>query len=388
MSVTVNCRGGRSLAVDPGRTALLAIDMQRDFLDPQGMCAVLGDDPALLRAAIPNVARLSAWARDRGIPVLHTREGYAPDFGDMHPLKQARQGPVTEGPLGRFLIRGEPGHDFIDDLRPDPGERVIDKAGFGAFYGTDLDTILRGMAVETLILCGVTTSCCVQTTLREAVDRGYACLTVADACAALELDDHDRALDLIASEGHLFGWVCDTSDLTGPAPPRVFGGTVREMTSDDADAVVAIYAEGIATGHATFQEETGDWAAFDAGKRPSPRLVACDASGAAIGFAAVSPTSARPVYAGICEVTLYVATAARGTGAGNALLSALTARADAEGIWTLTAGIFPENRASLILHAAHGFRCLGRQRAAGRMPYGPMQGRWRDVLRLERKREG
>ncbi|WP_420418726.1 isochorismatase family protein [Pacificispira sp.] len=386
MTGIVNCRGGHRLSLpDGGKTALLVIDMQRDFIDPQGMCAVLGDDPAFARAIVPRVERLTGWARAQGHAVLHTREGYAPDLSDMHPAKRARRGPVSEGPLGRFLIRGEAGHDFIDRLRPAPGEPVVDKPGFGAFHATDLDTQLRQRGVTHLILCGVTTSCCVHTTLREAVDRGYTCLTVADCCAALELDDHDRALDLIASEGDLFGWVCDLSALTGDAAARESDCTIRAMEARDAESVMAIYAEGIETGHATFQTDPGDWESFSAGKLTAPRLVAQGSDGTVLGFAVLSQVSARPVYRGICEVSVYVADRAKGRGVGHALMATLVSESEAAGIWTLTAGIFPENKASLILHAAHGFRCLGRQRAAAIMPKGPMAGHWRDVLRLERR---
>ncbi len=386
--MTVTCRGGHRLKLPSGgRTALLVIDMQRDFIDPQGMCAVLGDDPAFARAIVPRVERLTEWARVQGHAVFHTREGYAPDLSDMHAAKRARRGPVSEGPLGRFLIRGEVGHDFIDRLRPQPGEPVIDKPGFGAFHATDLDTRLRQRGITHLILCGVTTSCCVHTTLREAVDRGYTCLTVADCCAALELDDHDRALDLIASEGDLFGWVCDLNALAVEGPPRRHDCTIRAMTSDDADAVMAIYAEGIETGHATFQTDPGDWDGFSSGKLAAPRLIAEAPDGSLLGFAVLSQVSARPVYRGICEVSIYVADRTKGRGVGHALLGDLVTKSEEAGIWTLTAGIFPENKASLILHAAHGFRCLGRQRAAAIMPMGPMAGQWRDVLRLERRSE-
>lgn len=381
----IDCWHGRSLDLPMEKTALLVIDMQRDFLDPQGMCAVLGEDPVLMSAIIPSVARLTDWARDAGVRVMHTREGYAPDLSDMHPAKQARQGPVTKGPLGRFLIRGEAGHDFVDALRPETGERVIDKPGFGAFHGTELDAVLKAAGITHLILCGVTTSCCVQTTLREAVDRGYTCLTVADCCATVDLDDHDRALDLIASEDHLFGWICDSPALAGPAPRRAPDCTLREMREEDGPAVMAIYAEGIATGHATYQTETGDWAGFKAGKLEAPRLVACDAAGEVLGYAVLSPTSARPIYRGVCEVSIYIAETARGRGVGHALMERLVAEADKAGVWTITSGIFPENKASQLLHRAHGFRCLGRQIAPGLMPIGPMKGQWRDVIRLERR---
>jgi len=388
---TIACRGGQEFELAAGRTALLVIDMQRDFLDPQGMCAVLGEDITLLRAIVPRVRRLTEWARDQGLAVIHTREGYAPDLSDMHAAKRARHSAaqVHQGPLGRFLIRGQAGHDFIDALQPGSGEWIIDKPGFSAFHGTALHADLQRAGITHLILCGVTTSCCVQSTLRAAVDLGYTCLTVADCCATLQLDDHDRALDLIASEENLFGQVCDLAALAG-APPRLdWSGTIRLMVEEDAQAVMAIYAAGIATGHATFQDTPGTWEAFSTGKLASPRLVAelPDASPdrRIAGFAVLSPTSARPIYRGICEVSIYIADHARGRGVGNALMARLVADSKAAGIWTLTAGIFPENPASLLLHTAHGFRCLGRQRGAGQMPYGPMAGQWRDVLKLERR---
>jgi biuret amidohydrolase len=366
------------------------IDMQRDFIDPDGMCAVLGDDPALLRAIVPRIRRLSDWARAQGLCLIHTREGYAPDLSDMHPAKRVRYGmkspgAISDGPLGRFLIRGQPGHDFIAALQPEPTETVIDKPGFSAFYGTDLHAYLNSRGITHLILCGVTTSCCVQSTLRAAVDLGYECLTVADCCAALEMDDHDRALDLIASEGDLFGNVCDLKDLAGPLPHRPFAGKVRPMENADGPKVLDLYAQGIATGHATFQDHPGDWAGFSGGKLAHPRLVAQSGDGEIYGFAVLSPTSVRPIYRGICEVSIYIAEKARGQGVGHALMAALVSASDAAGLWSLTAGIFPENKASLILHAAHGFRCMGRQRGAGIMPYGPMAGQWRDVLKLERR---
>lgn len=364
--------------------------MQRDFIDPAGMCAVLGDDPTLLRAIIPRIRRLCDWAREKGLCLIHTREGYAPDLSDMHLAKRARYGmnnpeAILAGPLGRFLIRGQPGHDFIAELKPEPSEIIIDKPGFSAFHGTDLHDHLRRQGITHLILCGVTTSCCVQSTLRAAVDLGYECLTVADCCAALELDDHDRALDLIASEGDLFGHVCDLVDLAGPMPHRPFAGKIRAMEDADGPKVLDLYAQGIATGHATFQDRTGNWTDFSAGKLPHPRLVAQSEEGEILGFAVLSPTSARPVYRGICEVSIYIADKARGQGVGHALMTALVSASDAAGLWSLTAGIFPENKASLILHAAHGFRCMGRQRGAGIMPHGPMAGQWRDVLKLERR---
>lgn len=209
----VTCRGDRRFEFEPVATALLAIDMQRDFLDPAGMCAVAGDDVAPMQAIVPAVVRLCDAARRAGVQVIHTREGYAPDLGDVHPMKAERGSVGTEGPLGRFLIRGEAGHDFVDACKPAPGEPVIDKPGFSAFYRTDLEDRLRQAGITRLILTGVTTQCCVQSTLRDAVDRGFYCLTVADACAALEPALHDAVLTIIQGENHLFGWIADTADV-------------------------------------------------------------------------------------------------------------------------------------------------------------------------------
>jgi nicotinamidase-related amidase len=211
--VRVSCQGGRDFSFEPTSTALLVIDMQRDFLDPQGMCAVEGDDLTPLCRIIPTIAAIAKLARGRGLTMIHTREGYASDLSDVHPLKRERMSVGKEGPLGRFLIRGEPGHDFVEELMPQAGEIIIDKPGFSAFYRTHLDDDLRRLGISHLILTGVTTQCCVQSTLRSAVDRGYWCLTLADACAAFEVEVHEAALRLIEAESHLFGWVTQASHL-------------------------------------------------------------------------------------------------------------------------------------------------------------------------------
>lgn len=206
----VICEDGRRFPVPAGRTALVVIDMQRDFLDVDGFCAVAGDDVAPLRATIPRVAALSAAARRAGWTLFHTREGYAPDMSDASAMKKERNVAGRAGPLGRFLIRGEAGHDFIPELRPAPGEIVIDKPGFGAFHRTDFHAKLTALGIESLVLCGITTQCCVQSTMREAIDRGFRCLTVADACAAFEPAVHAAALSLIRAENNLFGWIATT----------------------------------------------------------------------------------------------------------------------------------------------------------------------------------
>lgn len=162
--------------------------------------------------------------------------------------------------------------------------------------------------------------------------------------------------------------------------------TLRPMKAPDAAAVLAIYGEGIATGHATFESHVPDWAHFDAGKMASPRLVA-ELNGQVAGWAALSPVSSRCVYGGVGEVSVYVAGAARGRGIGRALLEALVAASEAEGIWMLNAGIFTENTASIALHEGCGFKRLGVQKGLGKMGHGPMAGQWRDVLLMQRRSE-
>ncbi len=222
--VVIPCANARSFSFEPPRSALIVIDMQRDFLEPDGWCAARYGEAAAMRAIIPRVTTLTELMRAAGCTVIHTREGYAPDLSDVHPMKRERGVVGTAGPLGRFIIRGESGHDFVDELTPKAGEPVIDKAGFGAFYRTDLEARLARRGITHLILAGITTQCCVQSTLREAVDRGYWCLTVADCCAALDPAWHDAAISLIGSENHLFGWVCTLADvragLASVAPTR------------------------------------------------------------------------------------------------------------------------------------------------------------------------
>jgi nicotinamidase-related amidase len=160
------------LSIDLDRTALIIIDMQRDFLEPGGFGAALGNDVSRLQAAVAPCRQVLAAARRAGLLVIHTREGHRPDLSDAPPLKVARGDPAmrigARGPMGRILVRGEPGHDIIPELYPLPGEPVIDKPGKGAFYQTDLELMLHSRGIETLLVCGVTTEVCVNTTVREA----------------------------------------------------------------------------------------------------------------------------------------------------------------------------------------------------------------------------
>jgi biuret amidohydrolase len=194
------------------KTALLVIDMQRDFLDGRGYAAKAGLNIAPLQAVIPAVHKLLDAARAAGLMIVHTREGHVPDLSDCPPYKLARSRNAgaeigSPGPLGRLLVRGEPGHDFIDELQPASGEIVIDKPGYSAFAHTDLDNRLRVRGIDTLLLSGITTEVCVSSTLRDAVDRGYGCITISDACASGFADLHDAALRMIAVEGGIFGTV-------------------------------------------------------------------------------------------------------------------------------------------------------------------------------------
>jgi len=196
-------------------TALIIIDMQRDFLESGGFGASLGNDVTLLRSTIaPCVALLSA-ARAAGMTVIHTREGHRSDLSDTTAQRLSRgepgRGIGDPGPMGRILIRGEPGHGIIPELAPMAGEPVLDKPGKGAFYATDLDLILRSRQIRTLLVCGVTTEVCVHSTVREANDRGYGCLVVGDACGSYFPEFHEVALRMLSAQGGIFGSVSDSA---------------------------------------------------------------------------------------------------------------------------------------------------------------------------------
>lgn len=196
---------------EPARTALLVIDMQRDFVEPGGFGETLGNDVSLLRAVIAPLRAALAATRDAGIAVIHTREGHLPDLSDCPPAKLTRGEPALRigdpGPKGRILIRGEYGHDIIDELAPADGELVIDKPGKGSFYATGLDETLRSRGVTSLIVTGVTTEVCVHTTVREANDRGYECLVLADCVGSYFPEFQRYGLAMIAAQGGIFGWV-------------------------------------------------------------------------------------------------------------------------------------------------------------------------------------
>jgi biuret amidohydrolase len=199
---------GREYRFCPSQTALLVIDMQKHFFVDDD-----GNYIPELAAVVPKVVELVAFARSLGCLVVHTRESYCEDQSDVTPYRDHLGYVGRENSLGRFLIRGEPGCDFIDEVCPLADEPVIDKAAFNAFFASTLGDRLHEAGISHLILCGVTTQCCVHSTLREAVDRGYWCLTVADCCGAYDAQIHEATLAIIAGEGHLFGWLCDLADL-------------------------------------------------------------------------------------------------------------------------------------------------------------------------------
>ncbi|WP_426503476.1 cysteine hydrolase family protein [Dactylosporangium sp. McL0621] len=208
---------------DPATTALIVIDMQRDFMEPGGFGETLGNDVAQLRRTIEPTRALLAAARAAGLTIIHTREGHRPDLSDCPPAKLNRGDPSLRigapGPMGRILIRGEPGHDIIDELAPAPGEPVIDKPGKGAFYATDLGERLTAGGIRSLVVTGVTTEVCVHTTVREANDRGYECLVLADCVGSYFPEFQAAGLKMIAAQGGIFGWVAESPAFIAALQP-------------------------------------------------------------------------------------------------------------------------------------------------------------------------
>jgi nicotinamidase-related amidase len=201
----------------PRHAAMLIIDMQRDFLEAGGFGDALGNDVTLLRKTIAPTRRLLDAAHRAGLTIIHTREGHRPDLADLPPAKKARgrfaTGIGDAGPMGRILVRGEPGHDIIPELYPLPGEPVIDKPGKGAFHATDLDAILKNLGIAQLIVCGVTTEVCVNTSVREANDRGYDCLVVSDCVGSYFPEFQEMGLKMIKAQGGIFGWVAPSESV-------------------------------------------------------------------------------------------------------------------------------------------------------------------------------
>jgi biuret amidohydrolase len=204
-------------AFDPAALALLIIDMQRDFVEPGGFGSALGNDVARLQAIVPAVRRLLQSFRGAGLPIFHTKEAHRADLSDCPPAKLARgdyRPRIGEtGPMGRILIAGEPGNDIVPELAPLAGETVLEKPGKGAFYGTPLQALLEARGIRYLVICGVTTEVCVQTTMREANDRGYDCLLVEDATDSYFPAFKQATLEMIRAQGGIVGWTACTDEV-------------------------------------------------------------------------------------------------------------------------------------------------------------------------------
>jgi biuret amidohydrolase len=202
---------------DAKHTALVMIDMQRDFIEPGGFGATLGNDVSLLEPVVPAAAALIDWCRKKGVLVIHTQECHRPDLSDCPPAKRLRGKPSLRigdpGSMGRILIHGEPGAGFVPQLLPQAGDIVIAKPGKGAFYGTDLGEQLTARGITHLLFGGVTTEVCVQTTMREANDRGYECLLIEEATGSYFPEFKQSAIEMIRAQGGIVGWTARLADL-------------------------------------------------------------------------------------------------------------------------------------------------------------------------------
>jgi nicotinamidase-related amidase len=208
---------------EPARLALVIIDMQRDFIEPGGFGAALGNDVHRLAPVVPAVAKLLGVFRELGLTVIHTKECHRPDLADCPPAKRNR-GHCSlrigdQGPMGRILIDGEPGNDFVAALRPRPGEVVIPKPGKGAFYATHLQQELQNRGITHLLLTGVTTEVCVQTTMREANDRGYECLLVEDGTESYFPEFKNATLEMVRAQDGIVGWTATTNQVLTALKP-------------------------------------------------------------------------------------------------------------------------------------------------------------------------
>jgi len=204
-------------ALEPGKTALVVIDMQRDFIERGGFGDALGNDVSRLEAIIPATAKLIGLFRERGWPIIHTREAHKPDLSDCPPSK-IRRGSASvrigeEGPMGRLLVTGEPGNQIVPELAAQDGEIVVDKPGKGMFWATGLHERLQGLGITHLVFAGVTTEVCVQTSMREANDRGYECLLIDEATESYFPEFKASTIEMIVAQGGIVGWVASLDDL-------------------------------------------------------------------------------------------------------------------------------------------------------------------------------
>ncbi len=210
--------------LDPGHTALVVIDMQRDFIEPGGFGDSLGNDVSLLEAIIPTTAELISLFRRMGWPIVHTREAHKADLSDCPPGKRSRGAPGLkigdEGAMGRILISGEPGNQIVADLAPLPGEIEMDKPGKGMFWATGLHERLKALGITHLVFAGVTTEVCVQTSMREANDRGYECLLIEDATESYFPEFKRAAIEMIVAQGGIVGWATPFAALEAALAPE------------------------------------------------------------------------------------------------------------------------------------------------------------------------